>query len=53
MNPDDLQKILDDHKLWLADPTQGKRADLTGANLRGADLTGADQYEANFFGCKR
>ena len=52
MEKEDLNKILEEHKLWLEDNTKGERADLsfadlsradlTDANLTGADLTGAD-----------
>ena len=38
----DLDRILADHALWCADPTQGKRANLRGADLRRANLRGAD-----------
>ena len=41
MNADELTQILEQHKLWLADKTQGKRADLRSANLRSANLCGA------------
>ena len=30
--PEELQKILADHSLWLTDNTKGTRADLWGAN---------------------
>jgi hypothetical protein len=33
MNQQDLNKILSDHKEWLNDRSEGKRADLTRANL--------------------
>jgi len=42
MDVKELQKILSDHSLWLQDPTQGGRADLSGANLSSADLSDAD-----------
>ena len=41
MNQDELDAILQKHKLWLDDADGGIRADLKGANLRGADLRGA------------
>ena len=47
MNPKQIKKILDDHKLWLEDKG-GKRADLRGANLEGADLRGANFKENQF-----
>ncbi len=46
MNKEKLQKILENHKLWLAGGA-GKRADLSGADLSGADLSGADLSNAN------
>ena len=47
-----IEKILSDHRLWLADKKTGARADLNGAdlngaNLIGADLSGADLSKAN------
>ena len=60
MTNDELQSALANHKLWLADPSQGERADLRwldlaearmiGANLREALLTGADLWGANLTG---
>jgi hypothetical protein len=55
MNQIDLNKIVEDHKLWLGDKTKGKRADLRDANLSGADLLGvnlrnADLRDANLNG---
>lgn len=51
MKKGQLQKILDDHKLWLEDKG-GKRADLRGADLRGADLRDANLRGANLdYGC--
>lgn len=41
MNQDELDAILQKHKLWLDDADGGIRADLKGANLRGAVLWGA------------
>ena len=41
MTPDDLKNILAAHAQWLADPTTGQRANLTGADLTGANLTRA------------
>ena len=38
---EELNKILEDHQLWLNDKTKGGRADLEYANLNGADLEGA------------
>ena len=43
-----LNKILDNHKLWLqTNGEQGERADLSSANLRSADLSYADLRSAN------
>jgi uncharacterized protein YjbI with pentapeptide repeats len=47
-----LMKILEDHKLWLSDHSQGERADLrwadlSRADLRWADLSWADLREAD------
>ena len=43
MNKDVLNKILDNHKLWLkTDEGQGEKADLRWADLRWADLRWAD-----------
>lgn len=40
MNSNNLQDILDLHKIWLeSNREKGQRADLTCANLTGADLT--------------
>ena len=44
---EELDKILEDHKLWLEDNTKGVRANLINANLYNADLTGADLTSAN------
>ena len=47
MDKEKLQSILDNHKNWLGNDSDGKRADLTGAKLTGADLSGANLSEAN------
>ncbi len=44
---EELENILKEHKLWLADSTKGKRADLSWANLRSADLCNANLRYAN------
>jgi len=59
MKPD-LHEILTAHAAWLADPAKGRRANLSGADLRradlrravlsGADLSEADLSEANLRG---
>lgn len=49
MNQDELQKVLDDHILWLEDIKKGKRADLSGVNLSGANLHEANLFESNLF----
>ena len=46
----DLTEILRLHALWLAGDTNGKRANLSGANLSGANLSGADLRYANLSG---
>ena len=45
-----LKPILEQHALWLADPSTGKRANLQGADLRWADLREADLRWANLQG---
>ena len=51
MNKDELNKILDKHKLWLrTNGEEGERANLTEANLTGADLTRADLTGADLTG---
>ena len=43
----DLPLILSAHAKWLANPSTGSRADLSGANLRGADLSRANLSRAD------
>lgn len=51
MNTNELQKILDEHKLWVTSMGEsGSRANLSGANLCGADLFGAYLCGANLSG---
>lgn len=55
LNPDDLQKILDLHKLYVEQNDKGVKADLRDADLRdahlqGVDLQGADLQGADFQG---
>lgn len=50
----DFDRIMSDHKLWLADKTKGKRADLSGLDLSEMDLSGmdfsyADMTDVNLF----
>ena len=45
-----LKEILHQHSLWLKNPKEGKRADLSRANLSGADLYGADLSGASLCG---
>ena len=45
-----LNKILSNHKLWLADKPNGIRADLKGVNLKGVNLSGADLKYVNLYG---
>ncbi len=47
MHQQDLDKILEQHILWLQDSTKGKRANLHDAGLRGADLRNANLCSAN------
>ena len=47
----ELEQILADHRRWLeSEKRQGKRADLSGANLDGLDLSGVLLSGANFRG---
>ena len=46
----DLQEILDNHKLWLSDPTKGKRADLSYSNLSYSNLSKCDLRGSNLSG---
>ena len=47
MKQDELDKILDAHKLWLSDDPKGEKANLHWANLRRADLRGTDLRRAD------
>ena len=48
MRQEDLNKILESHKLWLdTGGVEGARANLSEANLSGAYLSGANLSEAN------
>ena len=52
MSPDEITDVLAEHGLWLAGEPQGRRANLTGANLTGANLYGANLARANLYGAK-
>ena len=47
MRQEELNKILKEHKLWLADSSQGKKADLRAADLCDVDLCYVDLYGAD------
>ena len=50
MNQEELQKILEAHKIWINSEDDGVRADLSGADLSGADLSEADLRGADLSG---
>ena len=51
MNRDELNKILDEHKIWVESAGEsGSMADLRGADLFGANLRCAKLFGANLFG---
>ena len=50
MKKEEIQELLKNHKLWLSGDGDGRRADLTDANLTGADLMRADLMRANLRG---
>ena len=57
---EELDSILNKHKMWLLNDPEGKRANLRGADLRGADLGGAKldwplvcQEKGSFIGYKK
>jgi hypothetical protein len=43
----EIAKLLSEHKKWLLDNKEGKRADLSGVDLSRADLRGANLSDAN------
>ena len=47
---EELQVLLDNHKKWLNDNSNGVRVNLYDANLRGANLRGANLRGANLYG---
>ena len=54
ISKEELNNILEKHKMWLDSKPDGERADLynadlSGANLSEADLSGANLYEANLY----
>ena len=50
MIKEELDKVLELHKKWVKNEPEGKRADLSGAELYGADLSGAELYGADLGG---
>ena len=55
MNQEELNEIIENHKLWL-DGKGGEQADLrwaalSGCDLRGAALSGCDLRGADLYGC--
>ena len=46
---EELDAILDKHKMWLRNSEEGEQADFFRANLKGADLKGADLRGVHFF----
>ena len=52
MTKEELDKIIENHKIWINDNTKGERADLSGADLRWADLSGANLRWADLNGAK-
>ncbi len=52
MTKDELQAILEKHKLWLFEKDGGERANLSGADLREADLSRAILSGANLLGAE-
>lgn len=50
MTKQDLDIILEKHRLWLNGEKNGERADLSGADLRGIDLYDTNLYFINFSG---
>ena len=47
MTKEDLDKVLENHKLWIHGKEGGQRANLSGENLRCADLRDANLKGAN------
>ena len=47
---EELDSILNKHKMWLLNDPEGERADLRGADLSGANLFRANLWGANLWG---
>ena len=47
----DLQKVIENHKLWLTDNNKGKRLNLINFDLSGEDLSNNDFSQAVFLDC--
>ena len=47
---EELDSILNKHKMWLLNDPEGERADLRGADLSGANLFRANLWRANLWG---
>ena len=52
MTKEKLKEVLEQHKLWLEDSSQGNKANLRDANLSHADLRYANLRYANLSGAK-
>ena len=50
ISKEELNEILQKHKMWLNNDKGGERADLRGTDLKNADLRGADLSDANLRG---
>ena len=50
MTPAEIKEILDQHKIWSEDPSEGKCIDLRGANLQGIDFREANLNSADLQG---
>ena len=49
---EELKNVLEAHKLWIADPEKGEKANLSGVNLFKVKLKGVNLKEANLLGVK-
>ena len=52
ISKEELNNILEKHKMWLDNKPGGERADLSGADLSGADLCDANLCGADLSGAK-